>query len=461
MGAGVHSREVLPLVVALVVAQSPDAGVAAPSPVEPEPTVHLFAGAEGELGILPSGSAENGADVIFGFRPMVGMSVSDMFALQLGPLVRLRVIDTPPLDRPRDLGGVVRGQDWDRAGDFGELLQSMRIGTEASTFHLTAGPVQKKTMGLGHLLFRYSNRLNADARPAAATAVLAVSFLRFELFASDLLAGRLFAGEVTWDIARSFSTDPASHGRFLLSLSVGHDFAIGTPAAERGPLCPSDMTCDPVVHALLEPSTLMHLDVSAVLLRSKYISLMILGGLGARATASRDLGFLAGVAMDVRLPPDVEVSLRAEGRKQAGAFRHGYFGAQYELARFSGVGFTFQPLAAEMLPDAFSVFGELRLRLAQMITVDGSVEAFTFGRTDFDATVSVELLEKQLIVDARVGAMGLGHAPRWLLTAGLRWRLFKSFYVLGSGGTTFFPQPNGSLVRGVMASGGVGVDIER
>ena len=447
----------LSLALAVIVAQSPDAGVLAVAPTEPDPTVHLFAGAEGELGVLPSGWDQNGLDVFFGFRPMVGMSVSDVFSIQLGPLVRLRLIDTPPLDRSLDFGGVVRRQDWDQTGDFGELLQSLRIGTDTSVFHVKAGPVHKKTLGLGHLVFRYSNRLNADARPAAATAVLAVSFLRFELFASDVLSGRLFAGEVSWDIARSFSSDASTHGRFLLALSVAHDFATGTPPAVR-PLCASaDAPCDFVAPS---SATLVHLDASAVLLRSQSLSLMVMGGMGARANATRDLGFLAGLAMDVRLP-DVELSLRGEGRKQAGGFRQGYFGAQYELSRFSGVGFSFPSLASEVLPDAFSVFGELRVRLAQVITFDGSVEAFTFGRTDFDSTLTVELLEKRLIAEARVGVLGLGQAPRWLLSGGLRWRLFKSFYVIGSGGTAYFPSNTGALVRGVTASGGVGVDIER
>lgn len=446
----------LSFALALLLTQSPDAGVEP----EPEPFVHLSAGAEGELGVLPSGWAENGADVMFGFRPMVGMRVADVFAVQVGPLIRLRVIDTPPLDRMNDLGGVVRGQDWDKAGDFGELIQSLRIGSDSGPFQLRAGPIQKKTMGLGHLLFRYSNRLNADARPAAATAVLAVEFLRFELFASDIFSGRLFAGEVSWDIARSFSSNAATHGRYLLSLSLGHDFGAGTPAANRlpPPVAVISETSLPVWGPT--PTTLVHLDASAVLVRSQSLSLMVLGGMGARANQARDLGFLAGLAMDVRVP-DVELSLRAEGRKQAGGFRHGYFGPQYELARFSGVGLGFVALADEQLPDAFSVFGELRFRLAQAITLDGAVEAFTFGRTDFDATLTVELLQKWLIAEARVGAVGLGQQPRWLVTGGLRWRLFKSFYVLGNGGTVFFPQVDGRLVRGVTITGGVGVDIER
>jgi hypothetical protein len=448
---------VLSLALAVIVAQSPDAGATAVATTEPEPTVHLFAGAEGELGVLPSGWDQNGLDVFFGFRPMVGMSVSDVFSIQLGPLVRLRLLDTPPLDRSLDFGGVVRRQDWDQTGDFGELLQSLRIGTDTSVFHLKAGPVHKKTLGLGHLVFRYSNRLNADARPAAATAVLAVSALRFELFASDVLSGRLFAGEASWDLARSFSTDASTHGRYLLSLSLGHDFASGTPPALRPTCASAETPCESVAPSA---TTLAHLDASAVVLRSQSLSLMVMGGMGARANATRDLGFLAGLAMDVRLP-DVELSLRGEGRKQAGGFRQGYFGAQYELARFSGVGFSFPALASEVLPDAFSVFGEFRVRLAQVITLDGSVEAFTFGRTDFDSTLAVELLEKRLIAEARVGVVGLGQAPRWVLSGGLRWRLFKSFYVLGSGGTAYFPSNTGALVRGVMASGGVGVDIER
>jgi hypothetical protein len=155
------------------------------------------------------------------------------------------------------------------------------------------------------------------------------------------------------------------------------------------------------------------------------------------------------------------LSLRGEARKQAGGFRHGFFGAQYELARVSGLGFASAPIADERLPDAFSIFGELRLRLAQTVTVDGGVEVFTFGRTDFDSRLSVELLEKRLIAEARLGAMGLGQTPRWLATAGLRWRLFRSFYVLGSGGTVFFAPEQRSLVRGVTVMAGVGVDIER
>ena len=76
----------LSFALALVLTQSPDAGVEP----EPEPFVHLSAGAEGELGVLPSGWGENGADVMFGFRPMVGMRVADVFAVPTGLFLSLR-----------------------------------------------------------------------------------------------------------------------------------------------------------------------------------------------------------------------------------------------------------------------------------------------------------------------------------------------------------------------------------
>ncbi len=442
----------LPLVALVVLTQAPDAG-APQDPVE-GPLVHLFAGAEAEAIGLPSGWNENGLDVFFGVRPMVGLSVGEVFSLRLGPLFRLRVIDLAPLDRPRDLGGVLRGEDWDRPGDFGELLQALRIGTETSAFRLEAGPVQKYTLGLGHVVFRYSNRANADARPASATALLSVGPVKAEVFAADVLSARLFAGEVTWDLGRTFSPSADVQGRYVLAVSAAYDAAVGTGSASR-PTCADGASCvfTPPV------ATVVHLDGSVALLRGKAFTLLALAGLGARGE-TRDLGFLAGLAMDTRVA-EVELSLRAEGRKQAGGFRQGFFSGQYELQRFAGLGFSGTPLALEVLPDAFSVFGELRLRLFGAVTLDGALEHFTVGRTDLDATLAVELLGQWLVAEARLGAVGLGQTPRWLVTGGLRWRLFKSFYVLAAGGTVFFPQGDGSLRRGVTASAGVGVDLER
>jgi hypothetical protein len=440
----------------LALAQTPDAGALEPS-FESESPVHVAAGLESEVGVLPSGWRENGLDVFVGFRPMVALVVDEVVAIHLGPLVRLRLLDTPPFDRSTDRGHLVRGEDWDRPGDLGELLQALRLGADQSPVQLRAGPIHKKTLGSGHLLFRYSNRLNADARPAAATASLSVAFLKAEVFASDVLAARLFAGELTWDVGRTLSPESGVQGRYLISLSAAHDAAMGTPATPRSG-CSAEVSCPQVAGP--PRVTFVHLDGSAAVIREKAISLALLGGFGARADTSRDLGFVVGAAADFRLG-HLEWSLRLEGRKQNGGFRHGFFGPQYEIARFVGTGLSLSPLAHERLPDGFSVFGESRVRLARAVSLDGAVEHFTFGRMDFDVTAAVEVLGRHLVAEARVGAVGLGQTPRWLLSAGFRFRVLPSMYVMASGGTAFFPNTDGTLSRGLFAAAGVGVDVER
>ncbi|MCA3013090.1 MAG: hypothetical protein INH41_11915 [Myxococcaceae bacterium] len=449
------------LALGLLLSQTADGGVALPGP---RPPLEVAAGLEVEGGVLSSGvdatgqvGAAGGLDVLAGLRPMLRLSTGDDFTLQLGPLVRLRLVDAPPLQRDGDVGRVIRREDWDRLGDVGELLQALRLGAPQAPLQLRAGPVQQKTLGLGHLVFRYSNRTNADARPAAATATLALGPVRAELFAADVLAGRLFAADVTWDVGRTFSAEAWWRDRATLALSFAHDFAFGTPARPPGP-CATEGAC--VEAPALAAVTLAHLDGAVVVVRERTLTLMALGGVGARAVGSGDVGFLLGVAADLRWR-GVELSARAEGRKQVGGFRHGYFGAQYELARFSGVGLGLTPQADERLPDAVSGFAEVRLRLARTLALDGAVEHFSFGRTDFDATMRLTAQAERLWAEVRVGAVGLGAAPRWLVMAGLRWRLADALYALGAAGTAVFPQADGTLARGVTASLGVGFDLER
>ncbi len=183
-------------------------------------------------------------------------------------------------------------------------------------------------------------------------------------------------------------------------------------------------------------------------------------GFGSRFNQAANAGFLAGLAVDLNAR-DLAFSLKIEGRKQAGGFRQGMVGPAYELSRFAGIGLTGVPLAQEMLPDTFSLYGETRVKVNELVSVDAMVEHFAFGRTDFDATVNVNSPQQWVVVGARFTAVGMGVAPRFAVTANTRIRLFKSFYVLASGGTIFFPQADGSLNRGVTFSAGAGVDFER
>jgi hypothetical protein len=423
----------------------PDAGVEAPS------TLSLHGAAEADLGLFPSGFGENGFDLMTTLHPIIGFGVGEVFSIEFGPTFRLRVIDTPALNRPSDLGGVLRGADWDELSDYGQILQSLRIGKESDVFHLRLGPARKKSLGLGHLLWRYGNQTNADYHPASGDAVLRAGPIRLELFASDILGARLFAGEVAWDIGGTFSSDAAVKDRYVLALQLAHD----------ANLAGSPFRPDPSVARFTLPSvTLVHLDASAVLVRSAALRWMVMAGTGARANATSDLGFLVGTTLDANVK-EVGFSTRLELRKQAGGFRHGFFGPMYELQRFVDVGYRGASLGAAMLPDGLSGFAELRVGIGTRVSFDAAAEYFFWNRLDLDGGLSIALLGDWFFLTARTTILGIAQAPRFAFNGGLRWRLFPSFYVLGEGGTVFFPQVDGTLLRGVSFSAGVGVDFER
>jgi hypothetical protein len=311
--------------------------------------------------------------------------------------------------------------------------------------------MRKKTLGLGHLVNRYSSQENADYHPASVGALLVLGPVRSEFFASDFLFGRILSGDVSVDLGALFSSKAESKDRYLVSLEVAHD------SAKSGlPFRP-----DATVPALaLNPATLLHLDGSAVLLRNATLRLMVLLGLGARVTTGAPLGFVVGGAMDATVK-ELGISVKLEARKQAGGFRQGYFGPNYELSRYADIGFTGTPQADAVLPDGFSFYGEFKLGIGTAVSVDVAAEYFTYGRTDLDTTANFTLLDSWLVAQARFTAVGMGQSGRYHATGGLRARLFKSFYVVANGGTVFFPQVDGTLIRGVTASAGVGVDFER
>lgn len=425
---------------------TPDAGVA-----EPPSVLALRGAAEADLGFFPSGFGENGADLMTAIHPVIGFFVGENFGIELGPTFRLRIIDTPALNRPTDIGGFLRGPDWDEVSDFGQILQSLRIGQDTSAFHLRLGPARKKTLGLGHLLWRYSNQSNPNYHPASGELVVRVGPVRGEFFASDILGARLFAGELDWDLGATFTSDAAVRDRYVLSLSAAHDANLAgrpfRPVADTEPFTPA-------------AATLLHLDASAVLVRNASLRWMVLLGTGVRANTAADLGFLVGTTLDATIK-EIGFSTRLELRKQAGGFRHAFFGPAYELQRFADIGYRGPSIQDAVLPDGLSAFAELRVGIGTRVTFDAAAEYFFWNRLDLDGTLSLALINDWFYLTLHSTLLGLAQAPRYAFDGGLRWRLLPSFYVLAQGGTVFFPQPDGSLLRGVGGSVGVGVDFER
>ena len=301
--------------------------------------------------------------------------------------------------------------------------------------------MRRKTLGLGHLISRYSNQDNPDYHPAGATLGVGYKAFHGELFASDIFGARIFAGELVADLGRIFSNSEGSFDRFHVAVSAAHDAGrAGYVAAEV---------------------TLLQLDVDAVVFRNDIFQVMVLAGVGARTAASADYGLLVGFSLDAMLEGGFSIGGKLELRKQRFGFRQGFIGAGYELSRFAGTGFSGPARAAELLPDDYSGAGELRVANGTAVSLDLAVEYFAWGRADLDALLALELIGHRVVGGARFTAIGLGKVPRYALTSELRVRLFSSFYVMGAGGTVFFPQPDGTLARGVYVGAGAGLDFER
>lgn len=426
-----------------------DAGFEEVDAGEPPSPVKIRGAAEAEVAVLPSGYGANGMDAFAVLRPVASFAVGEDFSVELGPTFRLRVVDTGPDND--DFGGVLRRPDWDEGSDFGQLIQSLRIAPDSSPFYVRGGFLRKKTLGHGHLINRYTNQGSEDYHPAYGNVVLVLGPVRSEFFVSDILGGRLFAGDVTLDLGRVFSSSPEVKDRYLVSFQIAHD------AARAGLPYRPDPNMDRIA---MRQVTLLQVDGSAVVLRNSTLRLMLVAGFGTRVDERADIGFELGAAVDATVK-ELGISAKVEARRQGGGFRQGYFGPTYELSRFSDVGFSSAPQADALLPGNFSFYGEFKLAVGTAATIEVAAEYFLYDRTDLDSTLNLNLLGSWLVGQARFSAIGLGQASRYHLNLGLRARLFKSFYLMGSGGTAFFPQPDGSLVRGVTASAGVGVDFER
>jgi hypothetical protein len=428
----------------------PPSAVAPVGPGEPARPPRFRGGFELTVLSFPSGPRGGGQDLFAAGVPLLSFDGGEDFALELGALLRLRLFDDPPHQRDGDFGRILRREDWDQLSDFGQVLRHLRVGAEGSVFALRAGAFHAYTLGNGQLISRYSNQLNPDYHPAGGQAVLRTGPVRTEVFASDVLGGRLFASEVAMDLGRAFGGASAHHERYHLALSALHDFA------RAGGTSPS--------------FSLAWLEVESALLRGPRARInAYLGGGGRVQDDAVSLGATLGMSGEAEAD-GMRLGGRLEGRRQNSGFRQGMVGHDYELARFSGVGLWRAPVAEERLPAGFSAYGELSWALGAedrnalqpaAFVFTGAVEHFFFGRINLDAAFSGQALEGRGALAMRFSGVGLGDMPRYLLGTELRYRVLPSVYLVGAGGTVFLPQPEGGLHRGMFIALGAGVDFER
>ncbi|QSQ21626.1 hypothetical protein JY651_41735 [Pyxidicoccus parkwayensis] len=377
-------------------------------------------------------------------EPLVVIDGGPEFGINVGAPVRLR------LWGGGEGAGLVRHEDWDTLSDWGQLFRGLKFGSDNAPLGVWFGALEDYSLLTGHLVRRYSNRTNPDYHPAGGFFTGTLGPLYTEAFASDVLGARLMGAELSLDVQHVLFGQPPEKGRYTLALSAVHDWG---RAGGRAPSV-----------------TLAHLDATAIVVVRPGFEAHVVAGWGGRPGEGDAWGAVAGGGLDA-VTPTLDLWLRLEVRHQHGGFRQGYFGPDYELARFRAAGPDGLPLAEARFPSGHSAYGELKVGwdavsyggLQRHLMLTLGVEAFTWGRFDVDGRVAVQLFQRNLELAVKGLGVGMGKpGARYLGAAEGRWRfLGGKLYAMGTGGTLLFPGVEGTLRPGAFASVGLGVDNAR
>ncbi|MCP3169065.1 hypothetical protein [Myxococcus qinghaiensis] len=419
-------------------------GVDPSPPVPPERRWYYLTRVEATtLALVPRTGAGND-EAFIQVEPTLIIDGGPEFGINVGAPIRFRMWGGG------SGAGLMRREDWDSLSDWGQLIRGLKFGSDNAPMGIWFGPLEEHRLLSGHLVRRYSNRTHPDYHPAGGILTATLGPIHAEAFASDVLGARLMGAELSLDLEHILFGQPEQQGRYTLGLSAVHDWG------QAGGLAPS--------------VTLAHLDATAgVLLRPDH-EVHLIAGWGGRPGQGGAWGAVVGAGVDV-LTEKLHLRLRLEARRQHGGFRQGFFGADYELARFQAAGPEDLPLAEASFPEGYSAFGEAEVGwdavsyggLYKHLKLSLGAEAFSWGRLDVDGRIVVQLFERSVEVALKGLAIGAGKpGARYLGAAEVRWRVLGGkLYAMGTGGTLLFPTKEAQLRPGAFASVGLGVDNAR
>lgn len=291
-------------------------------------------------------------DPIASIEPALGLDLRDVVPLeiQLGAPLRLRIYDRSP-----EQGQVIRGTDWDEAGDYLAILQKVHYADGyafgergQASLSLRVGALGRVQLGHGSIVSGYANSLDLDRRRTGFDGFARVEGALLEheagveagLIVGDLAGGQIFGGRVAVDwagAALGFSVvgDPTAPR----ALSLGTDLMTGVAIDRRNrPIS----TGDRGVTALGLELAYRFSDRWHYLI-TPYLDLNLMPGIGRGLHLGADLEFVLGRHRRVRLG--------ARGEMTAGSSHYDptYFDVFYGMQRWQA---PFVATAGDLPADA-------------------------------------------------------------------------------------------------------------
>jgi hypothetical protein len=385
--------------------------------------------ADTEFRVSPSaGAGQIGEDFFSELRLDLGVQ-HEWFDLDLVAPLALRLIDNAPGDREKDIGGVIRGRDWDEIADIGRVIGAIRLGRPTDTVRAYFGPLTDITLGHGSIIERYSNQIDRDRQRAGGLVRVELPWLDGELGWSNV-----FGADLGWARVEILPTSRNLEGGE--GPSVGASFVADFSAPRC--LWPCAATA---------PMATVGVDAEWAWYFGERFRLAPYADFNGQF--SRGVGLSAGTRATLYIPfgahPNIQLSLIGEYTLSSDGYTPRYFTALYDSERFATqTGSAATPKALETVRGGsggrlgleldvphlarFAMFGELRPS-----PYDGD---FFF---DFNLPITRWVRAGALLFqrEIRSGADFFSSRTLWLLSAEVAVRFAEDWNVYAQLGHTY------------------------